>query len=143
MSSYINFFVERNGVYIPVAEYSRSNPIYSALSDIAPYEKMIELDEKSYNEGIANFNRAIENFKYMISIDEKEIEDARSIEAPIQEKLQAIYEIRSDIRGAEEELDLVESQKAQFQFLYYMRDEWSKVKVYFGIEVGDPGYPEE
>lgn len=143
MSSYVNFFVERRGVYIPIGDYSRSNPMYQVLEYVVPYENMVELDEKIYNDGIVEFGLKIKTYENMIKRYEQEIDDIASINAPFNERAERISEIRNEISEVKEELDFIKAQKDQFRFIYSMRDEWSKVKVFVGIEVGDPGYEKE
>ena len=65
MSQYVEFFVKRDDVFIPVGSYSRNNPMYQAL-DFAPYEKITLLDEGNYNWGKEAFDREIENYKKMM-----------------------------------------------------------------------------
>ena len=138
MSSYVNFFVERKGVYIPIADYSRSNPMYQILSHMVPYENVTEFDEALYHSAIEEFDEKIEEYEKCIERYEREIAHIAKIEGPsFNEKLQYIAENEGGIEECKEEIEMLKAQKFTLGIIDRMRDKWSGVKVWVGVEVSE------
>ena len=144
MSSYINFYVEKDGVFIPLTDYSRNNPMYKAAESYVPYGKGVKLEEKIYSfikeeleESIKRYNKALERYEH-------DIEFTRKVEGiSLKEKLEAVEEYRSFIEEVCEELEMTKAQLNHFNFIYHIV-EWNfgKTNVWVGIE-WDPDYKEE
>ena len=144
MSSYVNFFVEKNGVYIPLTDYSRSNPMYRAATNYVPYENGVKLDEKLYNSIKGELKGLIAGYKKALKRYEHDIEFTRKVEGiSLGEKLEAVAEYQSFIEEVNEELEMVEAQLNHLNFMYRITD-WScgETNVWVGIE-WDPNYKEE
>lgn len=143
MSSYINFYVERNNVYIPVGDYSRNNPMYRCGENFIPYEGGRILDHDVFGRFEEEFEEEIKDLKNSIERYNKENELIKDISgATLNEKLERITENESFIEECKEELDLCEAQLNHLRFLYNINDDYDKVTVWVGIE-WDPNYKEE
>jgi len=144
MSSYVNFYVEQNGVYIHLNSYSRSNPMYQILSDMVPYEKGIELTDSLLKEAVEDFEADISHDKKRI-IEIKEILNTiSSMEGSIEDKIAAIEERRELIEEYEDDIVMKENQLTQLRFMEAIRDPYTtpEIKVWVGVE-WDPNYKED
>ena len=93
MSSYINFYVERNNVYIPVGDYSRNNPMYRCGESFVPYEGGRILDHDVFEWFEGEFEEEIKDLKNSIERYNKENELIKDISgATLNEKLERITE---------------------------------------------------
>ena len=144
MSSYINFFVEKNGVFISLTDYSRSNPMYRAAENCVPYEDGVKLDEKIYSYIKEGFEESIERCKKALKRYEYNIEFTRKAEGiTLDKKLEAVEEYQSFIEEVNEELEMTKAQLNHLNFIYRITD-WTcgETNVWVGIE-WDPNYKEE
>lgn len=143
MSSYINFYVEKNSVYIPIGDYSRSNPMYRCGESFVPYENGRLLDHDLFGWIEKEFEEEIKNLKNSIERYNKENELIKDIPgATLDEKLERIAENENFIEECKEELELYEAQLDQLNFFYNINDDYDKVNVWVGIE-WNPNYKEE
>ena len=144
MSSYVEFYVEQNGVYINIGSYSRSNPMYQVLSDMVPYENGMELNEKLFNDAEKEFETVIKEYKDRIAVLKNTINLIGTMEGSIDEKVEAIEEKQSWIKEYEEDIEMHEAQLMQFKTFYRMIDPYIKpeIKVWVGVE-WNPNYKEE
>lgn len=142
MSSYIDFYIKKYGVYIPIANYSRNNIIYQSFNG-APYGEVLRIQ----SEVIENArNVAKENIqKY-----QKDIDDCKSrlclicdMNNPVDEKLQASYEIYDEI---EEYEDMIEDERYVISFCNFLNmiedsqfgDDDNDCGLYYGVDAGNP-----
>ena len=143
MSSYINFYVEKNNVYIPIGSYSRNNPMYRCGGNFTPYEGGRILDHDVFGWFEEEFEEEIKDLKNSIERYNKENELIKDISgATLNEKLERITENEAFIEECKEELDLCEAQLNHLRFLYNINDDYDKVTVWVGIE-WNPNYKEE
>lgn len=144
MSSYVEFYVEQNGVYINIGSYSRSNPMYQILSDRVPYEKGKVLDEALFNEAEKEFEAVIKNYKDRVTELKNIINLVGTMEGSIDEKIEVIEERQSWIKEYEEDIEMYEAQLMHFKTFYRMVDPYTKpeIKVWVGVE-WDPNYKDE
>ena len=143
MSSYINFYVEKNNVYIPIGSYSRNNPMYRCGESFTPYEGGRILDHDVFGWFEEEFEEEIKDLKNSIERYNKENELIKDISgATLNEKLERITENEAFIEECKEELDLCEAQLNHLRFLYNINDDYDKITVWVGIE-WDPNYKEE
>lgn len=144
MSSYVNFYVEKNGVFIPLTDYSRNNPMYRAADSYVPYEKGVKLDEKIYSYIKREFEESIERYEKALERYEHNIEFTRKVEGiTLTEKLEAVEEYQSLIEEVNEELEMTKAQLNHLNFIYRITD-WTcgETNVWVGIE-WNPDYKEE
>ncbi len=144
MSSYVCFYVEKNGVFISLTDYSRSNPMYRAAEEHVPYEEGVKLDEKVYSRIKEEFEESIRRYKKALKRYEHDIEFTRKVEGiSLGEKLEAVAEYQSFIEEVNEELEIIEAQLNHLNFMYRITD-WSckETNVWVGIE-WNPNYKEE
>lgn len=144
MSSYVEFYVEQNGVYINVGSYSRSNPMYQILSDMVPYEKGIVLDDALFNAAEEEFEDSIKESKDRVEALKNTINLIGAMESSIDEKIEAIENRQSLIKEYEEDIEMYEAQLMQFKTFYRMVDPYIKpeIKVWVGVE-WNPNYKED
>lgn len=137
MSAYIDFYAKRKNVYIPIADFSRSNPIYQVMSDYIGWEKIIPFDEKLYNNVIKELKEKIEEYKGYIKDYEDEIDlIVKMPDTPLNEKLESINSNKRCIDDWKEEIEIIESQIIFLHYAYDMNDSYSKTEVWVGHEVG-------
>lgn len=144
MSSYVCFYVEKNGVFILLTDYSRNNPMYQAAEYKVPYENGIKLDEKVYHAIKKEFEEIIARYEKSIKRYEHDIEFTRKVEGiSLKEKLDAVAEYSSFIEEVNEELEMTKAQLNHLNFIYRITD-WTcgETNVWVGIE-WDPNYKEE
>ena len=144
MSSYVNFFVEKNDVFIPLTDYSRSNPMYRAAENYVPYENGVKLDEKIYSDIKAEFEDSIERYEKALERYKHNIEFTRKVEGiSLGEKLEAVEEYQSFIEEVNEELEMTKAQLNHLNFMYHIGEYgYRGTNVWVGIE-WDPDYKEE
>ena len=140
MSSYVNFYIEKNGVFISLTDYSRNNPMYKVAEGYAPYGKGAKLDEKIYSYMKEGFEESIERYKKALKRYEYNIEFTRKVEGiTLDEKLEAVEEYRSFIEEVNEELEITIAQLNHLNFIYHNIVEWGETNIWVGIE-WDPNY---
>ena len=145
MSSYVCFYVEKNGVYIPLTDYSRSNPMYKAAEYKVPYENGVKLDEKVYHAIKEELDEMIASYEKSLKRYEHDIEFTRKVEGiSLNEKLDAVAEYTSYIEEVNEELDMTKAQLNVLNFMYHNIVKWNcgETNVWVGIE-WNPNYKEE
>ena len=144
MSSYVNFYVEKNGVFISLTDYSRNNPMYRAAESHVPYEKGVKLNKEIYSYMKEELEDSIEVYKKALKRYEYNIEFTRKIEGiTLNEKLEAVEEYHSLIEEVNEELEMTIAQLNQLNFIYHIAEwNWKETNVWVGIE-WNPDYKEE
>ena len=144
MSSYVEFYVEQNGIYINVGSYSRSNPMYQVLSDMVPYENGTILNDALFAEAEKEFETTVREYKDKVADLKNTINLIGTMEGSISEKVEAIEEKQSWIKDCEEDIDMYEAQFMQFKTFYRMVNPYIKpeIKVWVGVE-WNPNYKEE
>lgn len=144
MSSYVEFYVEQNGIYINVGSYSRSNPMYQVLSDMVPYEKGMVLNDALFSEAEKEFETTIREYEDKVENLKNIINLIRTMEGSINEKVEAIEEKQQLIKDYEEDIDMYKAQLMHFKTFYRMVNSYIKpeIKVWIGVE-WNPNYKEE
>lgn len=143
MSSYVDFYIEKNGVFISLTDYSRNNPIYRVAEGYVPYGKGTKFDEKIYSYMKEGLEESIERYKKALERYEHNIEFTRKVEGiSLEEKLEAVEEYRSLIEEVNEEIEITKAQLNHLNFIYHNIAEWRDANVWVGIE-WDPNYKEE
>lgn len=144
MSSYVEFYVEQNGVYINIGSYSRSNPMYQILSDMVPYENGMVLSDALFADAEKEFEVTIKEYKDRVADLKNTINLIRTMEGPISEKVEAIEEKLSLIKEYEEDIEMYEAQFMQFKTFYRIVDRYIKpeINVWVGVE-WNPNYKED
>lgn len=144
MSSYVEFYVEQNGVYINIGSYSRSNPMYQILSDMVPYEKGMVLDDALFNAAEEEFEDSIKESKDRVEALKNTINLIGAMEGSIDEKIEAIENRQSLIKEYEEDIEMYEAQLMHFKTFYRMVNPYIKpeIKVWVGVE-WNPNYKED
>ncbi len=136
MSSYKFFFVEKNGIFIPIGSWSRSTEVYQAVR--APYEK-ITLAKEPIKEGIDELKRKKKDYLSYIEETEKIISDIYKIEnVSLSEKIDNINDYRIEIQNVSESIEKINFAIDNLNFILNIRDPYEKVEVYVGEEISEP-----
>lgn len=143
MSSYIEFYVEKDNVFIHIGSYSRSNPMYQAICNHVPYGNGVKLDKEIAEAAIEEFEGEIKAYKSYIEQYKAENELISNMkEISLDEKLEKIRENNTSIKDCEGELKLWENQYTAFRYIFNSIVDWCETNVWIGVE-WNPNYKEE
>lgn len=136
MSSYIYFYVRKEDTFIPIGEFSRNNEIYQVFNEYndAPYEKIVEA---KFSSPIANLEEKKIKYQAAIMREVQAIEDLKTINAPLDEITERIWERRNSIESLREDIKEIDWTINRLKFYRDINDDYYGVKVYVGIESGD------
>lgn len=136
MSSYIYFYVRKEDTFIPIGEFSRNNEIYQVFNEYndAPYEK---ITEAKFSGPIANLEEKKIKYQAAIMREVQAIEDLKTINAPLDEITERIWERRNSIESLREDIKEIDWTINRLKFYRDINDDYYGVKVYVGIESGD------
>lgn len=151
MSSYMYFFVRKNENFLPLVCYSRSNAIYEAFSDFAPYEKVRPLTSGFVSDVLNEQSEDLSELKKHLKDYHDELTLIASFNNSVEDKMQAIYDARGSIEETEEIIEECEYAIAFCRFLLDILDEADGTKyyedenlhldpahyLYYGVECGD------
>lgn len=153
MSCYTCFFIRRKDDFIPIGSFGRSSTISRAFNEFhftVPWEKIEALTPNDISQVINDVMGAKEDDLKLIDKYEKQIEEIKSIEAPLTEKLEQIAEIRENISEVREDYEDWDYAHSYLSFLLGILDEvrysdYDEDKeydtdnyIYFGLEIGHP-----
>lgn len=117
MSSYINFYLKVEDKYCPLGSYSRNCPEYQFLKDLVPYEKLAPLTIEKLNSAIEDIKFAIENERKGINNYLQNIEDIKTFNNSINEKMELIANYRDTLDELKEDL---KANKNCLAFVYWL-----------------------
>lgn len=141
MSSYIDFYVKRYGVYIGIGSFSRHSEIYQAFEG-APYGKIapLKVDELEYVKSV--INEGIEKYKKSIDKCNSQAEFLRSMDNPLTEKMSLYYEISEEITEWKQAIEDAQYALSYIEFLEIVRNDQYKPEeeevLYYGVDAGNP-----
>lgn len=102
MSSYVNFYLRINDLFVPIGSYSRNSKMYQTMYHYCPYGKIKALTKENLYEIINNdLETRIQNIKDFRAADEKRCEMIMQANNTLEEKMEAI----SDIMSGFDEMD--------------------------------------
>ena len=135
MSQYLTIFLESDGKFIPIGDYSRSTYFYDEFH--APYGKICEYKAEGLREIGARLESRANDIKEYI----QKLEDLIALIPNFQgqemeEKISAILDYKSQIEEEKEELKTLYSQSSVCYFLANIAEDY--VPVYAGVEIADP-----
>ncbi len=135
MSQYLNIFLELDGKFIPIMDYSRSTYLYDEFQ--APYEKICEYKADGLREiGARLESRANDIEKYIQKLESLIALIPNFQGQEMEEKISAILDYKSQIEEEKEELKIFRSQTSVCYFLASVAEDY--VPVYAGVEIADP-----
>ena len=102
MSSYVNFYLRVNDSFAPIGSYSRSSEMYQVMNYYCPYGKIWAFTPGKLLDIIKEFTNKANRMKEERKEDEKRCEMIMQANNPLNEKMEAVYEIESNF----EEMDL-------------------------------------
>lgn len=133
MSQYLNFFARHDKELVPIADYSRSNKVYSEVN--APYEKIRAIDETELRT-IAERLRAGKIFaKTQIEAINRKLELISSANNSLEEKLDAINSELEIIEEYEDDIQALDRYATELDFIANMACDND---IFVGFEIGDP-----
>ena len=136
MSQYLSFFTRSSqGEYLPLASYSRSTEVYQAMRH-APYGRIRSYSASELANTIIalddNINSAVTSIKSL----QKAIESVERMTGhTVEEKIETVTLLNSDIQEAKEEIEVIKRFKHEIGFLMEMIPE---IPIYAGIEISEP-----
>ena len=105
MSSYVYFYLKKDDTWAMLASYSRNTAQYKAIEHEVPYGELVPLKPRIMSEIFANLSEELQSAKECKERNLKEIDTIAGMPNPVEEKLEAIYQCRSSIEWAEEEIE--------------------------------------
>jgi hypothetical protein len=140
MSEYIQFFISKDKQnFLPIAAYSRNNPIYKHFQGYVPYEKV-----KAINKDILSniLNRVCidkDNLRESLFDMEAQKDYIATFNNSVEDKREAAFEIDEEILEIKDEEKELEVAYYYIGFLYNILEESGDENnyLYAGIEVGD------
>ena len=141
MSSYINFYVKRYGVYIGIGSFSRNSEIYQAFEG-APYGEIapLKVDELEYVKSVIKEN--IEKYKKSLDSCASQADFIRGMNNSVEEKMQAFYEVEAD---AKEWQQMIEDEQYALSYIDFLEivcnDQYEPEEeevLYYVVDAGNP-----
>lgn len=124
MSSYVNFYIRVNKSFIPIGSYSRSNPIYRAINQMLPYEKITALTSEKIGKVIDEIKEEIEELEKLKEKDKQTCDKILSMVGnSVEEKMASIYSIEAEDENIDYELEELKYSKNILQVYLDMIDE--------------------
>ena len=149
MSAYMSFFIRANDNFYPIGTYSRSTAIYE-MFDEAGYSNWESIRAITFTDIEAvrkeNFSNVI-GWKKLIKETENEIELVKSIEAPLDEKIDVIDRRLAELNEFKDKVDELVEVSSFCNFLETILEDikygsYESIDVdnyiYAGIEIGHP-----
>ena len=147
MSQYLHIFIRQNNQFAPIYCASRSNCMYQALQNIAPYEKISQLTISKISEAIAEVEITLEMYDSQIKTTRELMKLIEASSDTLEEKCRVLGDMLIDINSYEEEKDEHKIAKIYLEFLKTIAismsdsidyDEAAKdLGLYAGIECGE------
>ena len=95
MSSYVNFYLRINDLFVPVGSYSRSSEMYQIMYHYCPYGKIKALTQENIYEVINDLESKVQKIKDSRAVGEKRCEMIMQANNTLEEKIKAISDIMS------------------------------------------------
>lgn len=112
MSQYMQFFVRCEDKFVPMCDYSKSNKIFEAFAYAVPYGKIAPITETILH-GVQEYLTGWEdNIQARIASYKDLIESIRHFDNSVDDKLEAIASVSSDIFSEEGRLEEIRFAKA-------------------------------
>ena len=95
MSSYVNFYLRINDLFVPIGSYSRSSEMYQTMYHYCPYGKIKALTKENLYEVINDLETRAQRIKDFRAADEKRCDMIMQANNALEEKMEAISDIMS------------------------------------------------
>lgn len=142
MSQYIDIFIEREGIFIPLGSYSRGSSLYIETSEFLPYEQIRHLTGDELRSIASKISKGIEDNKKRIESCEKDKFAIGHFNNSLDEKLEALEEINQGILEWKEIIEESECARSTLEVLADIADNGNycspQVRIYAGIEISNP-----
>lgn len=134
MSQYVNFFLRKGDEFLPLADYSRSSPIYSVMD--APYEKIREYNYHDLESKILRLKEMREENEDIIARLCERINSVYCLNNSVNEKMEYVSDYLNQISDLEDDNKNLDRCMIELGFianLIYM-----DYTIYAGVEIGKP-----
>ena len=145
MSAYIVFYLrdkDNSGRFLEMDWFGRSAWVYRALEDEVKFGSYCEFDEKIAAAAKTWLGERIEAAEEDIAANRDLIDIAKEVEAPIEEKLEAISYYQGDIVELRQTLDELRAAMDVIKYLEHIVEFSSNARVYVAHEF-DPNVDEQ
>lgn len=122
MSSYVNFFIRTNDVFIPIASYSRSTRVYKIFEGM-PYEKVAAISASRLKELSFEAQESTNYINRQIEKCHRRKEIIATFNNTVDEKYEMICDIEREAEDWQYEKRETEAAEDFIQFLRSMIDE--------------------
>ncbi len=147
MSAYVSFYLKhKDSAYLPLSHWSRSSAVFSAFQPDIPYEGCVEVDNAFLDRARAELKERLDRFESMRQDSLNTIEFLKSLEAPLDEKMERYHEEQQYLADTDDD---IKETKAATLYISFLReilesnDEYSDIhaQLYATYEF-DPNYTE-
>jgi len=136
MSAYTNFYIKNGEDYIAIGSYSRNSYVAIAFDREAPWDEGRVLTPNIIKVVRASVKDSIQLAKDNITALRERKKDVATFENTVDEKIDALQNIDSDINRWEEEVDSYTWVMNYCQFLEDIYDPYmnEEIEIIFGVE---------
>lgn len=145
MSAYVDFFVRHGDDFIPLGDFSRNSIVYHTMKDCTnvPWEKIIPLTLDNLHAAQTHIHKHRTDALGYIDTLKDCIEEVKSFNNSVEEKLEQIEAYRDEIAEWHQEAEEARYAENYFYFLADLieaaHDDIDANKyIYAGIEIGRP-----
>lgn len=153
MSSYLSIFVrsEDGDKFVNLVSFGSADPVYRALSNRVPYEKITAIDNK-LTDAREHLQHEIKSMEEQIADYNDQAEALLRATGDLEERMAMRYDLRESVSEVTEDLRYTRQSLAALDFLWGVADDYKqRVEyegapdhpfLYAGIEVGTQITPE-
>lgn len=105
MSSYVNFYLRINDLFVPIGSYSRSSEMYQIMDHYCPYGKIKPLTKDSLYKIINDLEDRKQKIKDFRIANEKRCDMIMQANNTIEEKMEAISSIMSGFNDMDTDIE--------------------------------------
>lgn len=147
MSAYISFYLKhKDSAYLPLSHWSRSSAVFQAFDNEIPYEGCVEVNDAFLDRARAELKERLDRFESMRQDSLKTIEFLKTLEAPLDEKMERYQEEQQYLADTDDD---IKETRAAMLYITFLReilesnDEYSDIhaQLYATYEC-DPNYEE-
>ena len=100
MSSYVNFYLRINDLFVPIGSYSRSSEMYQTMYHYCPYGKIKALTKENLYEVINDLETRAQRIKDFRAADEKRCDMIMQANNALEEKMEDVMvDVNKDLKN--------------------------------------------
>lgn len=143
MSEYVDVYLKYAGIYIECQHFCRGGALYSTVSNMLPYGKLKLMEHNDFNSMLIELRNNKDKVKVALKQLEKTKAEIGSWNNSVEEKMEALADINSDITENEERLEGLKEATYFIEFLDDIRYNEEPCEVYMGVEAEPPSEEEK